>query len=164
MIVVFADSDSWTSKIIKAVDGSDVSHVAIYSPNIANGSIMFHSSREGVEMITRETFKRRYRIKRCYQVDPAGELTDAEIMGVLLRKYEDAKYDYLGVIFLGLYLLVSRLGLHVRARNLWNDRNAFFCTEFVSLGIFGEIPEILSLTQLEKNIVDRMAYERVTFG
>jgi len=151
MQIIFAKGKTFASNIITSVEENDVSHVAISSKYFLNNQIVFHSSVQGVEIVTRNYFKKKHDIKRTYDIntDHDEELLLKNMMGL----YEGKAYDYLATLYIGIYLLLKKVGLQLLARNLWNNRNHFMCLEFASVIIFGfDYPEIMGLKEFEKRI------------
>lgn len=160
MDVIFCKGRSLASHIIAAIDDTDVSHVALCSSSPSNNHLIFHSVSSGVRISSRAAFKRKYDIKRIYRLGSSWPNED-DILWSLVATYEDRKYDYLAIAYLGLFLSLKKIGFNLPAKNIWNNRNYFICTEFVTLGIFGDTDSMLSLRTLEKHIQERSAYETV---
>jgi len=160
MDVIFCKGRGIASDIIAKVDDTDVSHVALCSSFRANQHIVFHSVSSGVKISSRSAFKKKYDIKRIYQL-ASTQTNEDDIIWSLLTMYEDRKYDYLALVYLGIFLTLRKVGLELPAKNIWNNRNHFICTEFVTLGILGHADSMMSLRTLEKHIVEKMAYEKV---
>lgn len=160
MDVIFCKGKSIASDIIAAIDDTDVSHVALSSSSPGSRHIVFHSISSGVRISSRSAFNRKYDVKRIYRLS-SSQTNEDDILWSLMSSYEDRKYDYLAIAYLGLFLALKKIGLHIPAKNLWNNRNQFICTEFVTLGILGHTDSMLSLRTLEKYILETSVYEKV---
>jgi len=57
--------------------------------------------------------------------------------------------------------MANRVGIKLPKKNIWQNRNHFICTEFVSLGIFGKPDSMLTLRSLETLILEKLRYERL---
>ncbi len=160
MDVIFCKGRTLASDIIAKVDDTDVSHVALASSTQTARHLIFHSISSGVRVSSRSAFQRKYDIKRIYRLGSSHSNED-DLLWSLFSMYEDRKYDYLAIAYLGLFLTLKKFGLHMPAKNLWNNRNHFICTEFVTLGVFGDTDSMMSLKSLEKYILEKSVYEKV---
>ena len=151
MQIIFAKGKTFASNIITSVEENDVSHVAISSKYFLNNEIVFHSSVQGVEIVTRNYFKKKHDIKRTYEINTNYD--EEFLLKNMMGLYEGKPYDYLATLYIGIYLIFKKAGLPLLARNLWNNRNHFMCLEFASVIIFGfDYPQIMGLKEFEKRI------------
>jgi hypothetical protein len=147
MKIFFCKGKKLTSKIIASVDGGDCSHVALTSPTICDGKIIAHSTHRGVQIDHLKTFEQQYNIKRTYEL-PIEE--EDKWFLKLIEENANKPYDYFALAYLGLY----QLGIIKKEENIWQNRNHFICTEFVSLMIFKKVDSISGLIGLENKIID----------
>jgi hypothetical protein len=160
MDIYFCKGKSLMSKVIAALDDTDVSHVALSSPGVGGNNLMFHSVTSGVKICTRAAFNRKFDVKRVYRLESSHK-NEADLLWHLISNYEDRPYDFNGIAYLGLFLMANRVGIKLPKKNIWQNRNYFICTEFVSLGIFGKPDSMLTLRSLETLIQEKSRYERL---
>ncbi|MBN1354080.1 MAG: hypothetical protein JW994_05395 [Candidatus Omnitrophica bacterium] len=143
-ILLFKGEDG-ISKIIAWGTGSEYSHVAIC---VSDGMNL------AIEAITRGGVRARdvrniksaydiYRVKESYVYDL--DRTISYLVGRL-----NLKYDYLGVTFLGILKLLSKIGIPLKdAANKWQKKRDYFCSELCyeafhkggGLDIVPDVPE-----------------------
>jgi hypothetical protein len=162
MDVIFALGKTFVSKVIAAIDDTDVSHVALSSAKVAGNTLVFHSVTSGVKISTRHGFKQKYDVKRIYRLGSSYE-NEEDLLWSLLSNNEDKPYDFLAGGYLALYLIMRKMGIKLPDKNIWQNRNHFICTEFASAGIMGEVNSMVSLRTLEKYILETSVHEQVKF-
>lgn len=123
--VVYTAGDTPLGKLIRAVTGEPVSHVAIEA-----GHFIVHSSLLGVHVDLRQTFYEKQKL--IYSIElPADR--DVESIYNSAARSQHKVYDYPSLIWLGLrYLLHVKLRLPFPKANLWQITGMYTCTEFVS--------------------------------
>jgi hypothetical protein len=157
MEVIFCKGKSWTADVIASIDDTDVSHVAFSSWRLLDRNLIFHSTSKGVNITTKKTFLKHYDIKRIYEIPVNDDFTESFILWKMIEKYEGAPYDYLALIYLGLFLLGKKLGIRLPAVNRWQNKNHYICTEFATLAIMGHTDSMTSLKTLEQYILEKFA-------
>lgn len=157
MNVLFCKGKSWTANLIASIDGTDVSHVALASWKLMDRNLILHSTASGVNITTKKAFLKKYDIKRVYEIPVNDEFSESFILWKLIEQYEGAPYDYLALIYLGLFLLCKKLGIRLPAVNRWQNKNHYICTEFATLAIMGNTDSMASLKTLEKYILEKFA-------
>ncbi len=127
-ILLFKVERDFTSWLIAWGTGSKYSHVAVcVSPEmnlaieaIARGGIRARDIRK----IPRDYDI--YRVKKEYSYDLDG------VISYLVSKLNQ-RYDYLGVIWLGVIKLLTKIGLPLKiTANNWQKRRDHFCSELCS--------------------------------
>jgi hypothetical protein len=164
MLILMAMGKTVVSRIIAKIDDTDVSHVALASPDICDGQIVFHSGISGVEMVSRHTFNNHYDVKRIYKVQSKYGISDSELLWGLLKSYEDAEYDYLATLYAGLWLLAKKMGIKLNRRNLWNNSNHYMCLEFAYRGLYNrDALNVVSLKGFENLLLEEASRGHISF-
>jgi hypothetical protein len=148
MEIFFCKGKTLGAKIISEIDGGDCSHVAIASPEIGTGKIVAHSTARGVQIDHLKTFLSFYKVVRWYSIPINNE---AHHLLELLESHANKPYDYLALMYLGLW----KMGILRKKENIWQNRNFYICTEFASLAIFGKAISTYGLVELEAAIIER---------
>lgn len=144
MIVLFCKGKNIGSQLISSIDGGRYSHVAIASKYFGNGTIVAHSTHSGVELSHIKQFSKKYNVIKTYNVDVEGD-EQSYFLG-LLSLYIGLPYDWFALVYLGLW----KLGFFSKNQeNIWQNRNYFICTEFVSRAIVGKTISTVGLKDLE---------------
>ncbi|MEY2859129.1 MAG: Permuted papain-like amidase enzyme YaeF/YiiX, family [Cyanobacteriota bacterium] len=147
MIVIFCKGKNIGSQLIASIDGGPYSHVAISSRYFGNCSVVAHSTHSGVELSHIKQFQKKYNVIKTYEVEVEGD-EQSYFLG-LLSLYIGISYDWFALIFLGL----RKLGFFSKKQeNIWQNRNYFICTEFVTRAILGKTNSSIGLVELEKLI------------
>ncbi|RKY40981.1 MAG: hypothetical protein DRP85_07490 [Candidatus Makaraimicrobium thalassicum] len=123
-ILLFKGED-WISRLIQWGTGSKYSHVAVcVSPGM---SLAIESiTGGGVRARDVRQIKSEYDVYRVKE----GHSYDLDKTVSFLVSRLNLRYDYLGVVFLGLLKLLSRLGLPLKnAANKWQIDRDYFCSE-----------------------------------
>ena len=156
MLILMAMGKTAVSRIIAKIDDTDVSHVALSSREICDHGLVFHSSTQGVEIVSRDYFKKKHEMKRIYDID-VGPYEESALLWSMMKLYEGARYDYLATAYAGIYLLMRKIGISISSHNVWNNRNHFMCLEFAIRAIFGESPqEVIGLKAFEEKVKERL--------
>lgn len=116
------------SKIIRKVTHEDVSHCAIE----AYGFVV-HSNHRGVNIETISSFKKINEVVDTVEVGKGN----AKLLKSLSQSHRRG-YDVPGLIYLGLKLILGKLGISLPKKNLWQTTGMYLCTEFVTHVITGE--------------------------
>ncbi len=143
-ILLFKAEKDLVSKMIAWGTNSPYSHVAVCVSPEMNLTI---------EALTRGGVKARdiRRIEEDYDVYRVKDEHPYDINKALscLVGTLNKKYDYFGVIFLGILKLLSKIGIPLKeAANKWQKEKDYFCSElcyeafsFAGLDIVPEVPE-----------------------
>ena len=130
-ILLFKGTDG-ISRLIQWGTGSKYSHVAVcVSPemNLAIEAI----TRGGVRARDIRQIHQEYDVFRIKEAQPY-ELD--KTVSYMVDKLNQ-RYDYLGVLFLGLLKLLSKLGLPLKKKaNKWQKSKDYFCSELVYEAFF----------------------------
>ena len=144
-ILLFKNEDSLIPKLISWGTGSKYFHVAIcVSPqmNLAIEAI----TRGGVRARDTRRITQSYDVFRIKEGQPYNLDKTISYMVDKLNQ----RYDYLGVLFLGLLKLLSKLGLPLKDKaNKWQREKDYFCSELAyeaffhggGLDIVPEVPQ-----------------------
>jgi len=123
-ILLFKGEDG-ISKLISWGTGSEYSHVAVcVSPemNLAIEAM----TRGGVRARDIRNIKTEYDV---YQVKEGHPYDLEKAISYLVGKL-NLKYDYMGVIFLGILKLLSKIGIPIKEfANKWQRNRDYFCSE-----------------------------------
>lgn len=145
--IIFCKGKNFLSNVIAQIDGGDSSHVAIASDMIGKGSIIAHSTSRGVHIDHANTFLNKYEFLRSYRLKVEDE--ENKFLS-LLATYADRPYDYFGLLYLGFY----KIGFLQRKENIWQNRNFYICTEFVSIAAFDKVISTYGLVELEAALIE----------
>ena len=146
MRLLFTQSDQFGSRFIRSVTGEEVSHVAIQL-----GRFVLHSTLDrGVHIVSIRRFLATREVIHSIKIDAKFN----QILAIL-AKYEESPYDYGAFLYLGMRILLSKIGIEIPKANLWGTTGMFLCTEFVTQVLYGEELDYLTPGQL---------YRRLTSG
>lgn len=120
MKIVFTRNNSIMSRLIRYVTGEPVSHVVIVTDGI-----VLHSNLLGVNIQPLSSFKS----ELVYEVPIPSNYTK---LLQLYAKYQHSSYDILAMLYLGISLLLRRVGIPMPKSNLWQVSGMFMCTEFIT--------------------------------
>lgn len=134
MIILFTCSDTVGSEIIRELTSAPISHCALLC-----GDKVLQASEYGVVLNTLEDFTQTNHI--VYQVNVEGSELEFE---AAVKKYQGHGYDYGALLYFGLYLLMTRLGLKPPKKNLWHTSGMFICSELVSTVVLGKDTALLT--------------------
>lgn len=126
--VLFSSNNLIGSKIIAkgtkhlASKLPDVSHVAI----LINGRWIHESTGSaGVRVISYDAWKKINTEKAKFKLEDQ----EYQIIADQYRKIKNKKYDYLGVLYLGIMLIPTFFGKKLPNKNLLQSTNRYFCCE-----------------------------------
>jgi hypothetical protein len=123
--VIFCDSDNMIARGIKEVTGDDESHCAL----LFDDSVVLHYRFLGFESMLLSEFESIYQISAIL-LPPQAIFAAAD---VVVKNHKKGAYDFLGMIYVGVHLLVSKLiGVNLPNINRWEARRKRFCVEFVA--------------------------------
>jgi hypothetical protein len=128
--ILFTRSSSPLSWLIRRITGEPVSHVALY----CNGWII-HSTGRGVTVELPQTFERHSEV--VYSVEVSLDWN--RVLSALSR-YGHARYDFGGLLYLGMRYLIPFLP----RKNLWQTSGMFLCTEWVTEVLDGKPDSMIS--------------------
>jgi uncharacterized protein YycO len=161
-ILLFKGEDNILSKIIVWGTGSKYSHVAVcVSPDMALA--IEAMAGKGVRAIDIRRIPSEYDV---YRVKGKHGFNLDKTVSYLVDKL-NSRYDYLGVIFLGVIKLLAKIGLPLKdTANRWQIKRDYFCSELCyeaffhggGLDIVPEVPEadITSPGDISKSSVIEM--------
>lgn len=138
MDVLFTTRDSLSSKIIRTTTGEPFSHCAIE----AYGFVV-HSSFRGVIIEPLSKFKENNIIVDKVNVGKGN----SKLLKALSDSYGKS-YDVPALFYLGLKLLLKKVGISLPKKNLWQTTGMYLCTEFVTHVLDGEEDSLLTPGQL----------------
>ena len=84
MLILMAMGKTAVSRIIAKIDDTDVSHVALSSREICDHGLVFHSSTQGVEIVSRDYFKKKHEMKRIYDID-VGPYEESALLWSMMK-------------------------------------------------------------------------------
>lgn len=117
--ILFVKSNKIGSKIIRAVTSEPVSHCAIKFEDL-----VFHSTMiNGVHVDFYKDFIDTHEI--LFNIKIGSDLAK-------LSNIKHSRYDYFGILYLGLKLLLGKIGIKLPKKNLWQSTGMYMCTEFIS--------------------------------
>lgn len=138
MEILFTTRNELPAKIIRSVTGESMSHCAIE----AFGFVV-HSSFRGVAIEPLSKFKEKNIIVDKVNVGKGN----AKLLKALSESFGKS-YDVPALFYLGLKLLLSKIGISLPKKNLWQTTGMYICTEFVSHVLDGEEDSLLTPGQL----------------
>lgn len=125
MRLVFTKSNLPLSKLIRWVTKEDCSHFLFVFDN----GLAFESNLLGTRPVFFVPDERHFVIVHELKVSCPQEIED-KIWKSVINNYADRKYDYTGFLYLGLWILISRItGLKKPVRNKWSRKGTYFCDE-----------------------------------
>lgn len=128
--VIFCESDSFVSKQIHAVTHDADTHVALLFDET-----VLHFRFLGFESMHITEFEQIYKIHDILL--PPKEIMVSE--SAVIKHYSGKAYDFFGMIYVGLFLLVRDLcGIHLPGGNYWQNKRDRFCVEFAAEICIGE--------------------------
>lgn len=128
--VIFCDSDNFVAREIKQVTGENDSHVALLF-----GDTVLHFRFLGFESMHISEFEQIYAIHDI--LEPKEHIMVSE--AAVIRHYSGKAYDFIGMIYVGLFLLCRDLfGIHLPGGNYWQNKRDRFCVEFAAEVCLGE--------------------------
>jgi len=126
MIVIASKGSSLTAKIIGWITGFHQTHFSLrYLGN--RDQWLIHSQTGGVQPAWWEVFKKDFRdyIKWEATFDVAEEAADNIVV-----KLGGRPYDHFGLYFLGVILLLRKIGINIKT-NILGNANKYMCSEVV---------------------------------
>lgn len=155
MRIVFTRSNKIGSRIIRAVTGESVSHVAVLMPD----NSVAHMAFTGLTQQSATSFIREHEI--VAHVEVATDPTIAVARLVAFRQQHSRLYDYTALLYLGVMLLYHRLtGVphHPIYRNRWQKKSMDLCTEFACWMLGREVNSVITPGQLLKELRENETY------
>lgn len=131
----FSTSDEWTSRVIRAVTGEPVSHVALVNPSL--GHVLHALPDKGTTVTSVPQFRSANRTIASV----AFSSLDEDIFVRAVEKYLGKKYDW-GAIA---YLAVKRVMPWLPKKNLWQCSGMAICTEIIQY-VVPEVADDAALT------------------
>lgn len=138
MKLIWTKTNTPFSAMIRFLTGDDCSHFAFVFTSKVSG-LMFESNLLGTHPKFYKTA-----LKHCtviHEIDvPLSIEEEDEIWDLIVEKYDNKPYDFLGAFYLGIRRFFTRVfGSRPMTRNLLADKNSFFCNELYE--ILCHIPE-----------------------
>jgi hypothetical protein len=139
MKVLFTRSNNPLSRLICAITGEPLSHVAL----LPMPECVIHSTLTGVDFTTYARFEAAH----SYIVDVEIDADYYDILPTIMDASK-ASYDYKALLFCGVMLLLRRwFPKWVPKQNLWQTTGMYMCTELVTDAL-GEIDSMITPYQL----------------
>lgn len=127
---IFCDSDNFVAREIKHITGEDESHVALLF-----GETVLHYRFMGFESMHISEFREIYNVSSIL-APPQAIMVDAP---AVIRKYRGGAYDFLGIIYVALFLgLRDCYGIYLPGANRLQRKRDKFCVEFAAEICLGE--------------------------
>jgi hypothetical protein len=146
--VIFCDSDNMIARGIKEVTGDSESHCALLFDN----NVVLHYRFLGFETMLLSEFETIYDIVAIL-VPQQAIFASADMV---VKKHKKGAYDFLGMLYVGVHLLVSRLlGINLPNINRWESRRKRFCVEFVAETVTGTTGSMSTPRQLYRILRSR---------
>ena len=139
MELLFTTSAYPTSWLIRKITGDDCSHCAIRYKDY-----VVHSDFLGVREIPYRVFIQQNKI-----IHTLSGPKNAKSKSYILDKYEGKRYDFGGLLYLGLRYLLPNI---VPKQNLWQASGMFLCTEFMTEVISSEEDSMITPHKLYKRL------------
>jgi hypothetical protein len=124
MKILFTRGDNPLSSLICKLTKEDVSHCALQY-----GEWVLHANFYGVHWEAYAHFSKACEV--VHTVEVADDLP--RLVGLAAQYAGRARYDFMGLAYLGLRMALRLIGLHLPKKNLWQMSGMFLCTEWVSL-------------------------------
>lgn len=124
---LFSKSDKIGSKIISkgtkhlATTCTEVSHVSI----LINGRWVHEATGAGVNVLSYSAWAKKHQEQYRVQLPPQ----EYQKIANGFRLIRGRKYDYLGVLYLGLCLIPTLFGAKLPTYNSWESPSKYFCCE-----------------------------------
>ena len=144
-ILLFKNEDNMLSRVIAWGTGSRYSHVAVCVSSGMNLAIEAMAGK-GIRGIDIRRIRPAYDV---YRVKDTHAFDLDKTVSYLVDKLNN-RYDYLGVLFLGLIKLMAKIGIPLKdTANKWQIDRDYFCSELCyeaffhggGLDIVPEVPE-----------------------
>lgn len=137
MKLVWSKSTLPLSVLIRAITGEDCSHFSFVFESAAKG-VQFESNLLGTHPKFWANSKKDLTVVHEKNLNLSIEVED-QIWDIVVEKFDDRPYDYLGVIYLGWRLLLERLfGIPRGSKNKWAQPGMFACDQVYD--VFNTIP------------------------
>ena len=141
MDILFTTSKYPTSWLIRKITGDDCSHCAIRFKNL-----ILHSDFMGVRIIPERDFLKKNIVLHTLK----GVNSDMGIFSIL-HKYSGKRYDFGGLLYLGLRYLLPFLP----KANIWQTSGMFLCTEFITEVINGQEDSLITPHRLYERLKEK---------
>lgn len=132
--LLFTRNNTVVSRLIRAITGEKVSHVAIDL-----GDFIVHASFPIITTVSKKDFYKKYEV--LYNIEEELVVNPVEYIGRF--------YDFSALFFAGvLYLLRKLTGKRLYKTNLFNITGLFMCTELAQVSLGEEIDSLETPYQL----------------
>lgn len=138
MELLFTTTTTPGSYLIRKLTGESVSHVALRFE-----SLVVQSGFGGVTVESYEDFEKSHNI--VLRLPYSGYIQAT-------AQYLNKGYDYGALLYLGVCMVAKLLHIPYSKRNLWNSRDRYLCTEFVTSDILGKDDDTITPYQLYKKL------------
>lgn len=118
--VLFTRNNLISSKLIRAITKEEVSHCAIL---LTNGYVV-HSAINGSVITNLSDFRKSNTIVLNVPI-PAN-------LPITVDFARSKRYDWKAFLYLGLRLVLRKIGIRLPKKNLWQTNGMYLCTELVS--------------------------------
>lgn len=150
MKLLFCYSNKIGSRLIRWALREPVSHVAF---EFSSGLIV-HSTFSGVGLAWDTEFHKEHTIPLYLDATVDSVESEIDLMNMMLDIYMGRKYDYTAFIYFSWRALLFHLfRVPLPARNKWNDKGRYLCTELAALFLGREPDPMISPYQLYNKLV-----------
>ena len=135
--IFFTAADSWYSKLLRWMEGSEVSHVGIeYESKDFEGTWLMEACSKGIVTIPMDNSRKG--VLYSYKCD-----YDASKGLLAASKHVGKKYDYKGSFILGAYFIFKKIFKRIRKPFYSTERRK--CSELLVDFIKADIPDIINI-------------------
>lgn len=128
-MLLWTRSNSLLSKIIRSTTRQDCSHFSFVFEGPGRSGLMFESNLLGTHPCFLKTSLKMHTIVHQKNM-PTDLETEDKIWDIIVEKYDDRSYDFLGAIYLGLYKLANRwFNVPMPLVNRWSQPGQYYCDE-----------------------------------
>lgn len=156
MQVHFVRSNKPGSKLIRALTGESVSHVALELDSLG---VVVHATMGGVDLDSVEHFRAACEIVITLRYTGTADTRLWETRALMA---EGSGYDLLLLLRLGMkFLLKKSFGLVWPFLDTWASKNKYICTEFVESVIGFSAPMEMTPGQLGDKLIDTGSWKLI---
>lgn len=142
MKLIWTKSKLPLSVLIRAITGEDCSHFAFVFETKAQG-LLFESNLLGTHPVFLNSMLSSFGdVTLVHAMDLPLSLDDEnKVWDLIVAKYDDKPYDFLGAIYLGYRILLKRIfKIPIPAKNAWAESGTYYCDELYN--ILTQIPGV----------------------
>jgi len=126
ILVAFSTSDKFYAKILRKIMKSHIHHTFLFVELEGFGLMALEINQDGIRFVSSKRVMRYARRIECFEY--IEDLTPGLLS---MKDYLGKKYDWKGLIFGALRLLVKRY-FHYESKKEIHNPNKMFCSEFVA--------------------------------